>query len=258
MEFVIWGTDFGHKRGEFCVRSISGQYLLSYFRTDYLYEKDGELLEGRAGDMLIMPPGVTVYHGPISNMTEGFVNDWIYVGGDDFSAMLDKYPLPLATPFRASDGELLARCIRKINAEASYKLCGHTEKCDGCMTELIIDLYREYTRQTAASVTSAIELIRSEFLKDPKRSWTLSSMAEFCGYSESRFSALYKQKYSLSPISDLIDIRLKQAQMLLRYSPLSISEIADSVGFGSIFYFSKAFKSAFGLSPTEYRREYAS
>ncbi|MFK5923377.1 MAG: helix-turn-helix domain-containing protein [Verrucomicrobiota bacterium] len=51
----------------------------------------------------------------------------------------------------------------------------------------------------------------------------------------------------------LQQIRLKKACELLANKELSIAEVALEVGFGEQSYFSKLFKSSYGVSPTEYR-----
>ena len=85
------------------------------------------------------------------------------------------------------------------------------------------------------------------------RDWTLEKMAKMAGYSPSRFSAVYKNTYGTSPIGDLIAVRIKNAKLLLRYSTMRISEVADAVGFASLYYFSRHFKKLCGISPSEYR-----
>ncbi len=252
MDFIIYGTDFGHRRGEFCVKRTSDLFFISHFQTDYVYERDGELLCGNGGDLMIIPPGETVYHGPGPNMNEGFVNDWIYVGGDDFADLLSRYPLPLFTPIRCTKDRMLRRCIERINSEKSSALAGSGEKCDIYMTETVIELYRAYIGYASES-GSALDKLRGEFMKNPRYSWSLASMADFCGYSQSRFSALYRQKFGISPVNDLISIRIERAKLLLEHGSLSVFEISDAVGFGSIYYFSRAFKEIVGISPTEYR-----
>jgi AraC family transcriptional activator of pobA len=44
-----------------------------------------------------------------------------------------------------------------------------------------------------------------------------------------------------------------EARRLLRYTPLSVKEIADDLGYGDQFRFSRAFKAATGLSPQAFR-----
>lgn len=50
------------------------------------------------------------------------------------------------------------------------------------------------------------------------------------------------------------DIRLKRAAELLKNSDLSVSEIAYSVGFTDLSYFTKCFKRKFGINPTQYKK----
>jgi AraC family transcriptional regulator of arabinose operon len=255
MNFIVYNLNFGHEKGEFCMKRTSDVYFISYFLTDYVYEKGGRLLEGNAGDAMIITPGNMVYHGPSQNAIKGFVNDWMYLEGDDFAELLEKYPLPLNTPFNVSENRILARCIEKINLEQSYMLSGYAEKCDMYMREAIIDLYRSFRNQGYGdSAGVRLERLRSEITKDPKKNWTLSKMAEFCGYSESHFSTLYKKNYVTSPISDLIKIKMEHAKLLLKYSSLSVSDVAEAVGYSSIYYFSKYFKNHFNVSPTEYKK----
>ena len=51
MEFVVYGIDFKHTVGEFCHRTARSQYFISCFKTDFLYECEGEMLEGKKGDL---------------------------------------------------------------------------------------------------------------------------------------------------------------------------------------------------------------
>src|SRR5690606_32458645 len=50
-------------------------------------------------------------------------------------------------------------------------------------------------------------------------------------------------------------IRLKKAAELLMLSDQSISEIAYTVGFNSLSYFTTAFTEYFGMSPTKYKEK---
>lgn len=252
MDFHVYGTDFSHKRGEFAPRRCFDFYFFGYFKTDYLYEKDGVLLPGQAGDLLIVPPGKIVYHGARPDAESGFVNDWMHVGGEDLSELLKKFPLPLLTPIR-TDAKYLANAITRIHRERSYRPEGYREKCDLIMAETVIDLYRSYRQSTVSNAETRLERVRGRMMQNYMQSWTIEEMAQLAGYSPSRFSSVYKTAYGIAPIEDLIRERIENAKRLLRYSHLRISEIADTVGFSSLYYFSRAFKKLAGQSPSEYR-----
>ena len=54
----------------------------------------------------------------------------------------------------------------------------------------------------------------------------------------------------------IINYRMKLAKRLLELTDKSIGEIAEETGFKDASYFTKSFKSSFGLTPKEYRNEF--
>lgn len=254
MKFVAYGMEFENRPGEFCKRLRSEYYFLSHFRTDYLYEWDGVLHTGQAGDMMIIPPGGVIHHGPAAGSERGFVNDWLYTGGDGLARLLERYPLPLYTPFRVGGRLYLCRAIERIHKELSFRPVGFNERCDLIMSEAVIEIYRAYLEGSRVDSGLAAERIRGEMRRDSKRAWTIEALSRMSGYSPSRLSAVYKARFGISPISDLINIRMEMAKRLLLYSSMSVGEIAEEVGFSSIYYFSRLFCKREGVSPAEYRK----
>lgn len=255
MKFVIYGIKFTHKPGEFCPRRKFDSYFVSCFLTDYLYEYEGRLVRGRAGDFLIMPPNSIVYHGPTPEMTDGFINDWMHISGDDFGELIKKYDLPTEKPFHIDGSFYLSAAIGKIHREMSCAEPGYEDKCNCIMTDAIIDIYRSYNKLNSVSQQSRLDYVRGEIMKDYKRNWTLSELAAISGYSVSRLSALYKGTFGVSPINDLINRRIEQAKLLILYGNMTVSEITEAVGFSSIFYFSKMFKRKEGISPAKFKEK---
>lgn len=255
MDIILYGIDYPHKRGEFCIKRTIPHYFLSHFRTDYVAELDGKTIRGKAGDYMILEPGRLIYHGPIPDTTQGFRNDWLYVSGKDLESILARYPLPLNRPFRLDSSFYLTAAIERIHKEKSFSLSGFAEKCDLIMKEMLIDMYRAFERSEFGTAKDKLELARGEIMKEYAKPWTVEQMAALTGYSPSRFAALYKAQYGISPISDLINRRLEQAKLLMLYENIPQTEIAATVGFSSIYYFSKYFKKKEGLSPTEYKKQ---
>ena len=90
-------------------------------------------------------------------------------------------------------------------------------------------------------------------LSDPKLS--IATVAKGCGISPRYVSILLKLHGSA--FSTLVwEQRLKIASRLLtssRSNDLSISKVAYGMGFKSLAHFSRKFKAAFKVSPSEYR-----
>lgn len=255
------GFDTTHEKGvygEFNKRAFRPHYFISHFATPFSYEIDYEWYEGDAGDFLFIPANNFVYHGPITK-ADTYVNDWLYVSGDDFYELLEKYPLPEKKAIPIDDGGIFHNCIQKIKREFLLKPVGHEELMTAYVTEAIIGIYRAYQRQHHTDVSFLrIESARETILLNLERNWTLQEMAQLSGYSASRFSALYTQHFGLSPKADLIQNRVQLAKQLLNYTGQSITEIANQCGFQSIYYFSKYFKEAVGVSPSEYAKRWNS
>lgn len=80
----------------------------------------------------------------------------------------------------------------------------------------------------------------------------LDELSKMATLSVFHFSRLFKQKYGLTPHQFQMRHRIEKAKELLIYSPLTITSIAEKVGYGSVFAFSKAFKQVEGVSPRNF------
>lgn len=81
---------------------------------------------------------------------------------------------------------------------------------------------------------------------------TIEFIGKELGYSKSQFYRKLVKLTGMSPNSFLTAFRLNKSLKLLGQQSLSISEIAFEAGFCSSSYFSKCFRKAYGLSPSDY------
>lgn len=73
--------------------------------------------------------------------------------------------------------------------------------------------------------------------------------------SPSRLAHLFKEETGDSIIETLIKIRLRQAARLLQFTASTIGDIAADVGFNDPYYFTKQFRTIYGMSPTVFRKQ---
>ena len=83
---------------------------------------------------------------------------------------------------------------------------------------------------------------------------SLETAADFAGVSSFYLSKLFKEEKGETFINFISDKRLEKSRQLLSETDLSIKEITAEVGYNDQNYFSRIFKTKYGLSPKEYRK----
>lgn len=83
----------------------------------------------------------------------------------------------------------------------------------------------------------------------------VDGMAEAAAVSRSGLTRKMRSLTGVSPADFLKQARLSHAEAMLTTTDLPVKEIAFDCGFSDLNYFGKCFKSAYGLSPTAYRKE---
>lgn len=79
---------------------------------------------------------------------------------------------------------------------------------------------------------------------------SLKQIAREVGISEFHFSRTFRKLFLITPHQYLLKTRMHHAEKLLRSGNLSVSEVANAVGYSDLFSFSKSFKKNVGISPS--------
>ncbi|TVY09678.1 AraC family transcriptional regulator [Paenibacillus cremeus] len=79
--------------------------------------------------------------------------------------------------------------------------------------------------------------------------------AKQAGLSVSRAVHLFKACYGKTMMEYALDIRLSTALERMKYTAMTLEQIAESCGFGSYSYFHRVFKERYGVSPGSYRSD---
>jgi transcriptional regulator GlxA family with amidase domain len=113
---------------------------------------------------------------------------------------------------------------------------------------------QKVTSQNTANsyVQKGIEYITSNY----SYPITVENIAEYVGLSRSHLFRSFENVLGVSPKEYLTDFRIKQSCYLLKNSDLSVTAIANSVGFDNSLYFSKTFHKKKGMPPKEYRKRH--
>ncbi|MBM6935693.1 AraC family transcriptional regulator [Enterococcus cecorum] len=107
--------------------------------------------------------------------------------------------------------------------------------------------------QTTTSHKEKIQQVRNYLEENFSSQISLDQLAEIFYINKYYLTRIYKEIYQQTINQTLTQLRITKAKELLRYSELSMVEIAVSCGFQDASYFSKVFKKIEGESPQKYR-----
>lgn len=151
--------------------------------------------------------------------------------------------------------------MEAINRELRRREPLWRESVSLMVQSLFLQLARQLIRPTPAELTSAeaarvdeFRNLRMHVQERMQEPWRVAEMARLAHLSPSRFAVLYTKLLGVSPMEDLIHARLQRARALLTDGGISVSDVADRAGFGSVCHFSRLFRKHVGCSPRDYHR----
>ena len=99
-----------------------------------------------------------------------------------------------------------------------------------------------------------IEMAVSYINKNYDKPISREGVAEMCFMTPSYFGSYFKRKTGMTFIDYLTKVRIENAMKLL-HSNLSLNEVSEKVGYGSVRHFVRVFKAQTGHTPSGYRYE---
>lgn len=229
----------------------------------------GETIVAAAGDIVVMNP--YEFHATISCSEEKARYHLIMVGLDFFPAFSDG-SIDLRTLF-FSEKKAFAHHIEgseELRALITALVTEHLEKREayrlrmrGIMIEIIALLVRQGLKDADSApneqriryhstIEPALRKIRNEYKSDI----SLESLADECCVNKYYFCRIFKEAMGITPMQYLCDYRLNNADILLRNTDKSISDILSDCGFSDESYFFRCYKKHFGDTPNSRRAKH--
>lgn len=86
--------------------------------------------------------------------------------------------------------------------------------------------------------------------------YSIEELVKTTGISRTAFFKKMKALTGMSPIEFVREIRIQNAEKLLKTQQLMVKEVSYMVGFTDLKYFTQCFKAKYGLTPTEYKKQF--
>lgn len=149
-------------------------------------------------------------------------------------------------------------CLTSLILELTCNDKGSRYICKGLMMRIFRLLSTEYefslSRELRQTMNWVVFEEVSEFIKRHFSDITINDLTERFHFQEDYFNRLIKGKTGLTYSEYLQQVRLTEAEHLLRSTDRSIEQIADDVGYHNKGYFYKIFRARFGVTPGRFRR----
>lgn len=166
----------------------------------------------------------------------------------------------------------LGQNIAGFICAGGYATSTSCSECDGQYESCLLDKIPPI--DLLDTLISPLALMLSEFLSkgtniipddsyrkmivavEKNHSITLDELSKELGYSPSYISHTFKKKFGKTLRAYCNTLKIKDAELLIESTDLSVTDIALSSGFNDLSYFINVFRAETGMSPLEWRREY--
>jgi AraC-like DNA-binding protein len=168
--------------------------------------------------------------------------------------------LPETVVLRAD--EWRSPLVEVLLDEMSREGVGQASLLDRLLDALVVSAVRQWALSRGAAAPAWLDAASDPVVADvlnllheaPGEPWTLVSLARAAGVSRAALARRFRARVGEPPMTYLAGWRMAIAADRLRDGTDTVARIAAEVGYDSPFTFSTAFKRAYGLSPTAYRR----
>ena len=133
------------------------------------------------------------------------------------------------------------------------------EEFGNCIDNLKISLYKKRITQEKEPEKTEERAISSNtrYLQEHlSEEISLAVLAEKFHLNPQYISQLFKSEIGVGFLAYLTNVRMENAKRLLLSTDLSVAEVADRSGYADYRVFTKAFKKAENVTPSQYRREF--
>lgn len=155
-----------------------------------------------------------------------------------------------------TDLEYIEAFIDGMINEYQIRQPGYKTMLTSKFTELVTYLsrQRESTRKSTQEhirhLATALSYIEDHYLDQI----SLEDIALHSNISPRHLNRIFKSHYQTSPIAYLQRLRLERACNLLRLTQLPITQVSYQSGFNDSNYFTRRFRSTYGISPKQFRQ----
>jgi AraC-like DNA-binding protein len=146
---------------------------------------------------------------------------------------------------------ILSASFSELNLNWIGKRPGYLIKCRGILMSILYSLIQEsyagsFNIHHYKNIDNVIKLLQENYTN----SYSLDELASIACLSSSHFRLLFKKITGMSVIQYKNYLKINIAKDLLISNTCNVSEVACTLGFSDVYYFSRLFKKVTGINPS--------
>jgi AraC-like DNA-binding protein len=173
--------------------------------------------------------------------------------------------MPSLLKVSARVGEWIESTVTLLSDALDQGAPGSEEVVARLTDVLVIHVLGDCVRQAPTSAGGWLSALRDERIgralatmhRRPDENWTVRNLATRAGMSRSSFFARFSELVGEPPARYLARWRVSVAADLMSRESLSVSQLAERVGYTSEDAFTRVFKRFMGMTPVQFRRQLA-
>ncbi len=209
-----------------------------------------------------MPNNILVTSFECHNPTMKFFENRMFVLNNQQKKLLSMFAQEMRTIF---PNTLSNRLTNKelFEEDSENKMIAYQQGLS-YFEQFLIDLIRKHKKEEqlqkrraeleesaeAVFVSSVQEHLKNHLTENI----TLADLCTHFNVSKSYLCRYFKEETGSSVIDYLIDLKIKEAKILIRKGDFNFSQIAEMLGYSGIHHFTRSFKSKTGMSPSSYEK----
>lgn len=220
--------------------------LLFILKGKYLYSYNNESFAATDNSLVIIPKGSSYSYKIISKQAECMQIEFDILQ-NQIPIAIAEHPFSVTLHFDISQN----RIFEKIIDLYTYKPTGYTFSAASCLFKLFAALIQNEAQSASknqSKISPAVMYLNKHYCEKIE----ISKLAKLCLMSESQLRRLFHSEFGISPLQYKINLQIEAACNLLESGNCQISQIADMLGFNSVYEFSATFKRKMGKSPRSY------
>lgn len=203
----------------------------------------GATLTVRQGELIYLPKGSQYHVQKGQDDTCLFIN-FDFVGSTSFSPFV----------WRAQDLSKILPAFKAAHQAWDSKRHGYVMKCKEQLYHILYQMQKEYhsahvTGHKVERIAPAVQYMLENYTAKALR---VDELAAMCGITPEYFRTIFQKCYGTSPIKYINQLRVERAKELLLSDSYTVADTAELSGFSDVSYFSKTFKKATGVAPSDF------